>query len=309
MTQPPQLDVIIPAANASTTLGAAIESVRSQHYPGLQSIVVAAADESTSRVARDHGAIVVPNPGGSTPVGLNLALSAGDAEFVARIDAHSSVPSGYLDRATQILSQTGADNVGGMQVPVGDRGWSRVIAAAMSSRMGAGDARHRVGGPAGPAETVYLGVFKRATLIRLGGFDESFTRNQDYELNHRIRESGGLVWFDPALQVIYTPRGSLTALARQYFDYGRWKRAFSRRHPASLRWRQVLPPLTVAGLALSLAGSLFFPWLLWVPASYLAALIIAAVVEFPRVRWAASGLPIAWAVMHLAWGTGFIIGD
>lgn len=309
MSPTPSLDVIIPAAKAADSIGEAIAAIRAQSYDGLRTIVVASADDATTDVARAHGAEVVPNPGGKTPTGLNLALASGSAEFVARVDAHSVIPPGYLEHAIEVLLETGADNVGGMQVPVADRGWPTVIAAAMASALGAGDARHRVGGGAGPAETVYLGVFRRATLERLGGYDESFERNQDYELNHRIRESGGVVWFDPQLRVQYRPRSSLPDLARQYFAYGRWKRSFSRRHPGSLRWRQIGPPLLVATLTISLVGAILAPVLLMIPTSYLVVLIGGALAQIPRHGIAALGLPIAWAVMHLSWGTGFILGD
>ncbi len=147
-----------------------------------------------------------------------------------------------------------------MQVPVGNTASEKAIAAAMSSRLGAGDARYRIGGKAGPADTVYLGVFLRSTLERLGGYDEHFDRNQDYELNQRIRDSGGTVWFDPDLEVSYRPRGSLSALARQYFDYGRWKREFARHHPGSLRPRQLAPPLLVTGLVVAILAGFWWPW-------------------------------------------------
>jgi glycosyltransferase involved in cell wall biosynthesis len=306
--EPPSVDVIIPAAGAAGTIGQAIEAVQAQGYGGLRTIVVASFDEETAEAARRHGAKVVANPGGVTPTGLNLALTVGTAEFVARVDAHSIIPKGYLERAVEVLLETGADNVGGMQVPVGDTGWMKVIAAAMTSPIGAGDARYRIGGTAGPAETVYLGVFRRATLKRLGGFDESFERNQDYELNHRIRESGGLVWFDPKLKVMYRPRSSLSDLARQYFNYGRWKRVFSRRHPNSLRWRQLVPPAAVAAIVLSLVGAIWVPLLLVVPATYVALLGIAALISIRRHGWVAIGLPLPWAVMHMSWGTGFLLG-
>jgi glycosyltransferase involved in cell wall biosynthesis len=305
----PSLDVIIPAANAAATVGDAIDSVKAQGYRGLQSIVVASADEDTTGVAREHGAQVVANAAGLTPVGLNLALATGKAEFVARVDAQSIIPPGYLERAVEILVETGADNVGGMQVPSAEGGWAKTIAAAMASPLGAGDARYRIGGVAGPAETVYLGVFRRQTLERLGGYDEDFKRNQDYELNHRIRESGGVVWFDPQLKVQYRPRSSLRALARQYFEYGRWKRFFSRRHPGSLRWRQAAPPLLVGILLVSLVGSIFAPVTLLIPAAYLLALIFGALLEIPDLGWPALGLPAAWAIMHVSWGVGFLVGE
>ena len=125
----------------------------------------------------------------------------------------------------------------------------RAVGLAMTTPLGAGDARWRLGGPAGPVDTVYLGVFRRDALEEAGGFDAALARNQDYELNWRLRERGRTVWFDPALEVAYRPRGSLAQLARQYYDYGWWKRAMLRRHPASLRRRQLAAPLLVSGLA------------------------------------------------------------
>jgi glycosyltransferase involved in cell wall biosynthesis len=302
------VDVIIPAARASETIGAAIDSVLAQGYPGLESIVVASSDIETSQAAERHGARVVSNPGGSTPVGLNRALAEGSAEVVARLDAHAILPAGYLGRAVATLMDTSADNVGGMQVPVGVSGWERAIAAAMSSPFGAGDAAYRIGGTAGPSETVYLGVFKRETLERLGGYDEHFARNQDYELNHRIREAGGVVWFDPELKVTYRPRSSLRALASQYFQYGVWKRAFSRRHPGSLRWRQLAPPLLVMAQIASLVAAVWWPAALLVPAAYLVALAIIGIIALPRLGIPALGVPVALATMHLSWGCGFILG-
>lgn len=300
--------MIIPAARASGTIGAAIDSVFAQEYPRLESVVVASSDPETTAAAVRHGALVVPNPGGRTPTGLNLALGSGSAEVVARVDAHTILPTGYLERAVATLLESGADNVGGMQSPVGISGWERAIAGAMSSPFGAGDARYRIGGPPGPAETVYLGVFRRSTLERLGGYDEHFARNQDYELNHRIRQAGGVVWFDPSLEVVYRPRGSLRALASQYFHYGAWKREFSRRHPGSLRWRQLAPPLAVIALLASLLAAIWWPPSLLVPAAYLVALALIGIVQIPRLGVAALGIPAALATMHLSWGSGFILG-
>lgn len=308
MTEHPSLDVIIPAANADDSIGTAIGSVRAQGYPNLGSIIVAAGDQETSEAALRHGAVVVSNPSGKTPVGLNLALAISTAEIVARVDAHSTIPPGYLERAVGTLVETNADNVGGMQIPVGTNGWEKAISAAMSSPFGAGDARYRIGGAAGPADTVYLGMFRRATLHRLGGYDETFERNQDYELNHRIRESGGIVWFDPELRVTYRPRGSIRALSRQYFQYGTWKRRFSRRHSGSLRVRQLAPPVLVGVLALSAMAALWWPAALIVPAVYVLALVLIGLASLPRLGVPALGVPLALATMHLSWGLGFLLG-
>jgi glycosyltransferase involved in cell wall biosynthesis len=304
----PSVDVIVPAKDAGETIRPALVAVTSQTYPFLGSVVVAASDPGTAAAARDCGAVVVDNPSGRTPAGLNLALARTTAEVIARVDAHSVIPPDYLARAVQILADTDADAVGGMQVPVGNTTWEKAIATAMSSRLGAGDARYRIGGKAGPADTVYLGVFLRSTLERLGGYDEHFDRNQDYELNQRIRDSGGTVWFDPGLMVAYRPRGSLGGLARQYFDYGRWKREFARRHPGSLRPRQLAPPLLVSGLSLAIVAGAWWPWAWLAVAAYLLVLVLFALSRLGSAGPSALLTPPALATMHSSWGLGFLLG-
>ena len=185
----------------------------------------------------------------------------------------------------------------------------RAIAYAMTSRIGVGDARFHYGGEPGPVDTVYLGVFRRDALVAAGLFDPELTRNQDYELNIRLREGGGVVWFDPRLEVTYRPRSSLRGLASQYFQYGTWKRKVISMHPSSTRLRQLVPPLFVIALLASLALA-FTPWRLAalpVPLLYLLLLGIGTVAQLVRTRdSAALGMPAAVMTMHLAWGIGFL---
>lgn len=309
----PPVSVIIPARAAVDSLPGTLNSVLSQDYPAIVDIVVAAADEPTARAAKSTGderIHVVANPEGSTPSGLNRALAASSGVIVVRCDAHAQLPPAYVSGAVATLIETEAVNVGGRQLPAGLTPFERAVGLAMVSPIGAGDARYRLGGPPGPVDTVYLGVFRRSAVDAVGGFDESLLRNQDYELNWRLRQAGGVVWFDPTLTVGYRPRGSVTGLARQYFEYGRWKREVIRRHPDSWRWRQLAPPTLVAGLALSAAAAATRSRLASVvPSVYLATTIGAAVWDLGRTRQADALLePMALWTMHLAWGWGFIIG-
>lgn len=308
------MSVVIPARNAEATIAAAILSAFGQVYTGQLEVIVAdgSSTDHTAEVAARLGARVISNPDRSTPVGLNLAVAAATGEVIVRCDAHSELPPGYVSEAVATLGRTGADNVGGMQEPAGEGFFSRAVAIAQSTPLGVGDARYRLGGPEGPTDTVYLGVFRREALTRVGGFDPTLERNQDYELNWRIRESGGVVWFDPRLRVRYAPRDRVGSLARQYFEYGIWKREVIRRHPRSLRWRQLPAPVLVIGLAASamLALTGFRRISLVVPAVYLLALMGAALGEgWKRRDPAAASLPVALATMHICWGTGFLLGQ
>jgi succinoglycan biosynthesis protein ExoA len=309
VSAPPRISIIIAAANAQRTLPATLDSIAAQDYPGEVEVVVAAADETTAEVARAHDVEVVDNESGTTPSGLNLAGRVSSGEFLVRVDAHSVIPSDYLTRVVATLRETGAEVVGGRQVPVGRSLLERAIAAAMSSPFGAGDARYRLGGSPGPADTVYLGAFRRKIFDDLGGYDERYVRHQDYELNHRVRSVGGTVWLEPRLEVSYRPRSSLSALASQYFQYGRWKRFFARQNPGSLSPRQWAPPVLVLTLAVTLVGSFWWSWLLAVPAGYVLALIGIGLVSLRKVGAPALIMPAALAVMHLCWGVGFLLGQ
>jgi len=305
----------MPVREEEAHLREAVTAALSQEYPGPLRLVLAVAPsgDATAAIARqlaaeDARVCVVPNPEGIVSTGLNRALAASDGQIVVRLDGHGAAAPGYIRRAVELLAETGADNVGGIQHAVGRTPFERAVATAMTSRFGVGDAKFHYGGTPGPSDTVYLGVFRREVLERLGGFDESLVRNQDYELNWRIRQAGGTVYFHPDLRVRYIPRGSLRALARQYFEYGRWKREMLRRHPESLRWRQLVPPAATSALAGSLL--LAFRWrkVVAIPALYGGAVMAAsATVRQPldvRVR-----LPLVYATMHISWGTGFLLAQ
>ena len=241
----------------AVALAGALASVETQDHAGAVEIVVADGSESpeTGAVVRAlfPRARLLANPARSTSAGLNRAVAAAAHPIVVRCDARALLPPDYVRLAVAALERTGAAVVGGTQRPVGSTPLARAVAHAMTTPLGAGDARYRLGGPEGPADTVWLGVFRRDALEAAGGFDETLARNQDYELNWRLRARGETVWFDPALRATYRPRGSLGALARQYFAYGWWKRVVLARHPGSARWRQRAAPALVAGLAGSAA--------------------------------------------------------
>jgi succinoglycan biosynthesis protein ExoA len=307
----------MPIRDEAPHLAEVVGAVLAQDYPGELDVTLAVgpSGDGTEGVAdglaaSDPPVRVVANPAGTIPAGLNAAIRASAGEVVLRVDGHSQLPAGYVRRAVELLEETGADNVGGVQRAAGTGEVGAAVAAAMTSPFGVGDARFHYGGEPGPTDTVYLGVFRRAALERVGGYDEALLRNEDYELNLRIRETGGTVWFSPDLEVRYAPRSNLRALARQYHDYGRWKREVLARHPGSLRWRQAVPPLAVvANAAALLAAAAGRRQALIVPGAYVAASLGASALAargLPRrsARW----LPAVFAVMHHAWGLGFLRG-
>ncbi len=322
----PAVSVVIPVLNEERHLRAAVEMVLDQDYPGPLEVILsigpsrdATQEVADALAAADDRVRTVPNPSGRTPDALNAGIGVARYDIVVRVDGHAEIMPGYLTRAVTELERSGADNVGGIMDAQGTTDIERAVACAMRSPLGVGNARFHVGGGAGPADTVYLGVFRKATLQRVGGYDTHFSRAQDWELNHRIRQAGGLVWFTPDLRVTYRPRGTWNALASQYFHYGRWRRVVATRHEGTINARYLAPPAMVVGTTLAtLAGISGLPpatgagarWrrlALAVPIGYAAAITLGGLVisrgERPAVRrW----VPVALATMHWSWGIGFL---
>lgn len=287
--------------------------------PGVELVIaVGPSRDGTAGIAaalaRDPRVTLVDNPSGLTPQGLNAAIGATRREVLVRVDGHTVLPAGYIEQGVRALVETGAANAGGRMVPVGDGPWQRAVAAAMSSRWGIGGVSFHVGGAAGPAETVFLGVFRRAALEAVGGYDEHFLRAQDWELNHRLRQAGYEVWFEPGMAVEYRPRASLGALARQFHASGRWRREVVRRHPGTLGARYLAPPLAVAAMALGpaagIAGAAWGVGWLWLgflaPLGYAAGVSAVSLAFTRSLGWStAARVPAVLSTMHVAWGLGF----
>lgn len=322
----PDVAVVMPVLNEENYLEAAVLAILSQDYAGQIQVVLALGpstdktDEVAKRIcAGDARVSSVHNPTGRTPEGLNAALAATTQEIVVRVDAHSELSDGYIRTAVETLIRTGADNVGGIMGARGVTSFEKAVAAAMTSPLGVGSASFHTGGNEGPTETVYLGAFKRSALERVGGYDPAFARAQDWEMNHRIRETGGTVWFNPALFVTYRPRPSISKLAKQYFEYGSWRHEVMRRHPETRLRKSALryyaPPVAVVGIIggtiLGCIGSAFqiSPLALWgflAPASYVFLTLISSLSLVKRARSGALWLPVVLMTMQMSWGIGFL---
>lgn len=306
----PTVSVIVPVLNEALHLEAAVAAILGQDYP-LPFDICLAIGPSTDQTeaiaaaiaAREPRVSVVPNPTGRTPAALNRAIAATTGEIVVRVDGHAALSPGYIRRAVETMSRTGAVNVGGVQRAIGRTPFQHAVAAAMTSVAGTGGARFHVGGQEGPVDTVYLGVFRRSALAAVGCYDERLIRNQDYELNIRLRAAGGTIWFDPTLWVDYLPRSTVRSLARQYLQYGRWKRAVLRLHPSSMKLRQAAPVVVTLGVAAGILTAPFAPVALVLPLGY-GVLVAAASLLADRRR--AALVMVALVAMHLSWGVGFL---
>ena len=308
----PAISVILPVLNEEAHLQSAVHSILSQDYQGSIEVILAIgpSEDRTLEIAeemsrKDSRVVIVNSPTGRTAAGLNLALNKSQSPVVVRVDGHAQIPQDYLRLVVEILNSTGAVNVGGVMAAVGTTPFEKAVAGAMRSALGVGASRFHTGGEAGAVDTVYLGAFRREALLAIGGFDERFTRAQDWELNFRLREKGGLVYFDPRLHVTYRPRSSARALAKQYFEYGRWRRVVSRRHSGTINYRYLAPPFALVGFSFSLIAGIFLPIFFAPAAIYLLFVVLASIKIATSIREYLL-LLVVIPTMHFAWGAGFI---
>jgi glycosyltransferase involved in cell wall biosynthesis len=309
----PAVSVILPVLNEEAHLEDSILAILSQDYRGSFEVILALGPsrDGTNEIAaalaaKDARVKLVSNPTGKTAAGLNLAVAASHCPVIVRVDGHAEIPGNYITLAVEILRETGAVNVGGIMAAEGISKFEKAVARAMRSPLGVGASRFHTGGEAGESDTVYLGSFRREAINQAGGFDERYTRAQDWELNHRLRKNGGLIYFDPRLQVTYRPRPTLRKLAKQYFQYGTWRRVVSRSHSGTINLRYLAPPVTLLGSLFSLfAGSLIHPLLFIPAATYGLFVLVSAAMMARSIREYFSLIAII-PTMHFAWGAGFI---
>jgi succinoglycan biosynthesis protein ExoA len=309
--------VVVPAANEEHFLGACLDSVLAQDYAALQIVVVDGAstdgtvDAVRARMAEDPRIELLHNPRRNIPSSLNLAVEHARGSWLVRVDAHSTVGPSYVRTAVERLREGGWAGVGGRKDGVGRTPAGRAIAVAMGSRFGVGNSTYHFGTTAIEVDHLAFGAYPVDVVRRAGGWDEQLTANEDFEFDHRLRQAGQHLLFDPRLVIHWHCRQSVADLFRQYHRYGRGKVDVAWLHPESLHLRHLAPPAFVAYAALGLVLNARRParWL-----AMLSPYAVAVTAESVRSgrRLGSTGervrLPAAFLAMHIGWGAGFWSG-
>jgi glycosyltransferase involved in cell wall biosynthesis len=312
MTGAPMVSVIIPMRNEAGWIDRCLSSVMTQQWPQLEVIVVDGMSEDGSyegmlaACQREPRLRVLRNPELIVPSSLNLGIEAARGEIIARVDAHTVIDRDYIGAGVELLNRTRADNVGGPMVSTGGGKTGDAIATAMASRFGIGAYFH-FASEEREVDTVYMGMWPREVFAKVGLFDEELVRNQDDELNYRIRKSGGRVLVSPRMRSRYQNRQSWRALLRQFYQYGFWKVRVLQKHPAEMSLRHFIPPafdgvvllgLLAGGQARTAAAGALVAYLL----------VMAVVAAFAGAPGTRLRVLLALIIIHHAWAIGFLVG-
>jgi len=315
--QPP-ISIVIPCRNERDWIERCLGAVFEQQYPHdrMEVIVVdGMSDDGTyerlQEIARSEPRLrILRNPARIVPSSLNMAIAAARGEIIVRVDAHTVVAPDYVAVGVETLQRTGADNVGGPMVKLGGGAVGNAIAAAMSSRFGIGAYFHYAKEER-EADTVYMGMWPRSAFANIGLFDEELVRNQDDELNYRLRKHGGTILVSPRMKSQYQNRQSWKALGKQFFQYGVWKVRVLQKHPAQMNVRHFVPPAFDLAVLVGLVLGVRYPWAVYLAVGAICAYamvigVVAATIE--RGVVARARLALAFVIIHHAWGLGFLVG-
>ena len=319
---PPFASVVLPVRNEADFVERCLHSIRENDYPSdrLEILVVDGMSDDGTRdilcrcAQQDRRIRIIDNPDRIVPTAMNLGITHARGEAVIRLDCHSDYAPDYIAKCLEVLTRTGADNVGGYITtrPGTDSAIGRAIAAATSSRFGVGGSAFRTGGGEREVDTVPFGCYRRDVFDRFGLYDERLVRNQDIELNSRIRRGGGKIVISPQIRLTYYNRSTFAGLRQQAFYNGLWNLYTVYVVGRGLRPRHFVPLAFVLSLLILAVAAVFYTPA-WVRLA--AELAIYAVVAIPfsisaARRASASALLtlVAFAQFHLAYGVGSLWG-
>lgn len=247
--QLPFISVILPVRNEERYIAACVDSIFSQDYPADQMEVIFVDGRSEDRTVellhamqKEHPQIVVlDNPNRTVPYAMNIGIAHSSAPVIVRLDAHAEYPADYIRLSVETLLTKDCDNAGGVFETHGRGFMGEAIAEMLKTPLGVGNATYRLTTEDGYVDTVPFGCFKRALFDRIGGFDERMTRNQDNELNFRIRKNGGKIYLNHNIRVQYYCRDTMRGIMKMGYMNGKWNVITMTLVPGSMGVRHFVP--------------------------------------------------------------------
>lgn len=312
--------IVIACRNEEKYIGRCLDSIVALNYDkSLLQVLVCdgLSTDRTQEIVKGYEAKypfirLLINQNKTAPYAFNLGIKSTTTDYVLIFGAHGEL---YPDYITNCLDAFGRDPqigcVGGYTENVMEDEISEVIACAMSSPFGVGNAHFRTGTKEGYVDTVGMGTYKREVFSKVGMYDEELTRNQDDEFNFRVAKAGYRIYLDPRLKTKYYVRASYGKLYKQYYQYGYWKVYVNAKHRTVTTARQLVPLFFVLFLTVGLAVSLFHIYLFAAWLFVLLMYILGGAVAAARVSRKISNIPkilYTFFILHWSYGYGYLAG-
>lgn len=314
------VSVVMPVYNEEKYIEKCIDSLLLQDYPkeNMEWIFVdGCSKDKTVELIESYRAQypdlikVLANPNKIVPYAMNIGIEASRGKYIVRLDAHADYAENYISKCVHYLDTTDAENVGGVAETKAHTPMGKSIAKMLSSKFGVGNSQFRTNGSSGYVDTVPFGAFRREVFSKYGGYDERLVRNQDNEMNYRIRKNGGKIYLADDIHLSYYCRDTVRGITSMAQKNGMWNIITMKLCPGSMGLRHFIPFCFVASvLGLSLLG--FLHPLFWLLLGVEMALYIGLDVVF-SVKQAdcakeVFALMALFPLFHVAYGIGSLKG-
>ena len=245
----PNISLVLPVRNEANYIEACVESIFQQDYPAEKMEVIFVDGQSDDDTVQRLTALqerypqirVLSNPNRTVPYAMNIGIRASTAPVIVRLDAHAEYMPDYVRLSVETLLTQDCDNVGGIVDTRGRGFMGTAIASMLATPLGVGNSQFRVACEDGYVDTLPFGCFRRELFDRIGYYDERMTRNQDNELNYRIRKNGGKVFLNHKVKSIYYCRDTLGGILKMGRMNGKWNVITMALVPGSMSMRHFVP--------------------------------------------------------------------
>ena len=314
------VSVVMPIYNEEKYIGKCIDSLLLQDYPidKMEWIFVdGSSKDRTVEILKEYQLRypnlikIYNNPQKIVPYAMNIGIEASCGKYIVRLDAHADYATDYISKCIYYLENTDAENVGGVAETKSNGFMGNAIAKMLSSKFGVGNSQFRTNGESGYVDTVPFGAFKREVFSKYGGYDERLVRNQDNEMNFRIRKNGGKVYLANDIHLSYYCRDSIKAISSMARKNGMWNIITMKLCPGSMGMRHFIPFLFVASLlGLALLGiihPIFWMLLGLEIVAYSALNVFFSIKQATNIKEFFVLLAL-FPIFHIAYGIGSLIG-
>lgn len=314
------VSIVMPVYNEERYIDSCIKSLLKQDYPKEQMEWIFVDGMSQDRTVEILGQyrtqypdliVVLPNKDKTVPYAMNIGIEHAKGNYIVRLDAHAEYDSDYISKCIQCLKDTGADNVGGIAITKGRGFVGNCIAKMLSNKFGVGNSQFRTFGKSGYVDTVPFGAFKREVFEKYGGYDVRLTRNQDNEMNYRIRKNNGQIYLSKDIHLTYYCRDTISGLCNMAMKNGQWNVIAMKLCPGSMGIRHFVPLAFVLSVGLLIILVLLNPLFLYLLLlEFTAYGILDALFSIKSAETANEFflLFILFPVFHVAYGIGSLKG-